>query len=137
MLIKKLIVPLSMLLFLCGCGGDDNKLELDETLYEEGAQVVKLYASAHQNTGDGEAEKKAADAAEEFLESYESGSYESEEEEEFVGGIRLLKERFLLFGMQRVLEEMGGDLEGESEETKEGVKELLLYFKDRFGIELE
>ena len=63
---KKLIILFSLLIiFISGCSKDNNKANLDEEMFEEGKQVVKLYAQAY--NGDEDAGSEASNLADSFF----------------------------------------------------------------------
>lgn len=125
---NRIIFLAFFILLVSGCsssGGDTNKANLNEEMFDEGKQVVKLYAQQYNGEDVG---SELSDSVESFLSSY-ADNYSSENEEYFVSSIELLKAKYEVYIIKQAI--------GEGEGTKEEIKELLLRFKDEFGISLE
>lgn len=129
---------LSLLLgvLLTGCGnGDKNIANLPDDMFEEGKEIVKLYALAYNEIEEEDNRYKAEELAGEFLSKYE-GKTENDNEELFVSDINLLELENDVVGLAQLNESLSGEDEG-VEEHKEKVKGTLLEIKEGFGIMLE
>lgn len=129
---------LSLLLgaVLSGCGnGDKNIADLPDDMFEEGKDIVKLYALAYNSIEEDDNRYKAEELAGKFLTKYE-GNTNNDDEELFVSEIKLLELKNDLIGLAHINESLSGEDEG-VEEHKEEVKVTLLEIKERFGIILE
>ena len=130
-----LVIFCILSLTISGCSSDKNIEKLDEELFNDGKQIVKLYAKVY--NGDDDSASEASDLVEDFLSSYKNDSNLSESEMQFVYQIEILYLQYRNFMVKSVSEEISGDSVGESDEFKEEMKNTLLEFKESFGISLE
>lgn len=132
---KKLFIFFFVLLLIGGCSKNTNKANIDEKIFSEGEQIVKLYAKAY--NGDDDAGEKADDLAKSFLKKYDEDTYSfsSTKDKLFVRNIKLLQLKYDTYSIQTVSDMFSGD--SDSDATKEEVKNLLLQIKDEYGISLD
>lgn len=129
---KLLIFAVLFIIVASGCSKDKlNKANVDEEIFEEGKQIVKLYAQAH----NGEDKwREASGASQAFLEKYREDAESKLEVNDlfFVHAIELLNIQYMSYEIQKDIDELtGGSVSGRK---KEEIKKSLLQFKDEYGI---
>ncbi len=126
---KYFIIPLvTLILFISGCSKDRNKADIDEKMFDEGKQVVKLYSKVY----NGEDDKKVTVATDKYLIKYQASNTLSFHEKLFVGYIRCLELSYQVYASDKAI----GD-KPKIRQDREEMKKILLKFKDTFGISLE
>jgi len=112
---------------------DTNKANVNEKIFEEGTQVVKLYAQSY-DSEDKNRVSKAAKLASSFLDKYDTNNYSSEVDKFFVQTIKLLQIEYLVYEMEKTVGKLGKDSDIDSKKAK--IQALFLHIKDMFGISI-
>jgi len=131
---SRVICLLGLLLALVGCSQINNKVNLDEDLFENGQKLTQYYSQAIQENE--EPSDEVTKLADDFQVAYETGDYSSEDEELFISDIVLIKNSYELYVMAKGTENITGE-DQNSEGIKIQIKDKLTEMNELFGVQYE